>query len=265
MKSIDSRYAPFVKEIEAASGRYRSADVFVDACHCMALSIWSAFCFGKTKMKVEADYKATHDKYNDKEWPHIVNAFVHLISALEDKREEFLGHCMNLFDATNKWNGQVLTPICVSRMMGEMTAPEPRDEVITLHDPCCGAGVLMIEGAETFLEKGWQQRNLCIIAGDIDYRACDMTYIQLSLLGYAGAVQQIDAITLESFGEARFTPGWYMHGFPMRGIKAPSPVLYVEKGQAEAQTPPTPEPPTQPPTPAKEAEPVGNFVQGELF
>ena len=214
------RYKPFVKAIEAASGRYRASDVFVDACHMMALSIWSPLCLGEARRKAEADYRATAEKFDKREFQHICDAFACLVEALADKREEFLGHCMNLFEATNKWSGQVLTPVHLAHMIGRVVAPEPRDEVVRLHDPCCGARVLLIEGAEVFAEKGWRQRNICVVAGDIDYRACDMTYVQLSLLGYAGVVQQADALTLKAFGEARYTPGWYLHGFPMRGIAA---------------------------------------------
>ena len=208
----------FVKTIEAASGKYRAADVFVDACHAMACAIWSPFA--PDVAKAEADYKATRAKYDDKEWAHIINSFTILIDALSEKREEFLGHCMNLFEATNKWNGQVLTPISIAHMMGRVTVEEPRDEVVKLHDPCCGAGVLLVQGAEAFLEKGWEQRNLCVVAGDIDGRACDMCYIQLSLLGYAGVVYHMDALTFKMFGEPRYTPGWYLHAFPMRGVAA---------------------------------------------
>lgn len=220
MNGVLPRYKPFVGEIEAAAGRHRASDVFIDACHMMALSIWSALCFGKAKRKAEDDYAATASKYNAGEMAHICAAYAALVVALEAKREEFLGHCMNLFEATNKWGGQVLTPISLSHMLGRVTAPEPEGKVVTLHDPCCGAGVLVIEGAEAFMERGHEQRNICVVAGDIDYRACDMTYVQLSLLGYAGVVQQADALTVEAYGEARYTPGWYLHCFPMRGICA---------------------------------------------
>ena len=187
----------------------------------MALAIWAPLS-ANDREKVEADYAATKAKYSDDEWRHCATAFALLVEALEAKREEFLGHCMNLFEATNKWGGQVLTPISLSRLMAEITCEEPRDEVVTLHDPCCGAGVLVIEGAEVFMEKGWAQRNLCIVAGDIDGRACDMAYVQLSLLGYAAVVRHQNALTQETFGGSpvRYTPGWYLHNFPMRGISA---------------------------------------------
>ena len=222
MKGVLPRYAPFVREIEAAaSGRHRASDVFVDACHMMALSIWSALCFGEARRKAEADYMATASKYDAGEMAHICEAFAALVEALTDKREEFLGHCLErCFEATAREKGQFLTPVSLSHMMGRMLAPEPRDEVIKLHDPCCGAGVLLVEGAEAHLEKGWKQRNLCVVASDIDCRACDMAYVQLSLLGYAGVVQQADALALKALGPARYTPGWYLHQFPMRGIAA---------------------------------------------
>ena len=84
----------------------------------------------------------------------------------------------------------------------------------------CGAGVLMIQGAEALLRKGWKQRDICVVATDIDYRACDMCYVQLSLLGYAAVVQQVNALTLKAYDVPKYTPGWFLHGFPMRGIRA---------------------------------------------
>lgn len=174
----------------------------------------------RNQAQVEADYEATRSKYDDAEWRHMATAFCLLIDALEGKREEFLGHCMTVLGATNRHNGQFLTPVSVSHMMGAMLAGEPRDEIVTLHDPCCGAGVLMIEGAEAMLEAGWKQCNIRVEAGDIDGRACDMCYVQLSLLGYAGIVRHMDTLTMKEYSEPRYTPGWFMHGFPMRGVAA---------------------------------------------
>ena len=220
--NADSRYKPFVREIEAASGRFRASDVFVDACHLMAADLWRRLCFGEARRKAEADYNATREKFNAEEFDHLANAGAVLIEALEADRHEFLGQCMNLFEATNKWNGQVLTPSSLAQLMGRITAPteEEHGELIRLHDPCCGAGVLLIDGAEEYRKSGHSQADICIVASDIDYRACDMTYIQLSLLGYAACVQQVDALTLKAYGEARYTIGWFLHGFPMRRIAA---------------------------------------------
>lgn len=213
------RHRPFVREIEAAAGRHRAADVFVDACHMMACAIWAPLA--PDREKVEEDYQRTAGKYNADEIGHIAAAFRLLVEALEEDHTEFLGHCLErCFEATNRGNGQFLTPTHISHMMGRMLSGKPDGGVARLHDPCCGAGVLVIEGANAFKEGGWRQGDICVVAGDIDGRACDMCYVQLSLLGYAGVVRHMDAISKEQFDEPRYTPGWFLHGFPLRGIAA---------------------------------------------
>lgn len=220
MKTRHDRYKPFINEIQAASSHRHASEVLADAVHCMAQEMWMALSFGKVRQQAEKDYMETRARFDEAEWKHVVNAFCVLCDALTEKREEFLGHVMEELGATNQHNGQFLTPVHVSSLMGDIVAEEPRDEVIRLHDPCCGAGVLMIQGAEALLKKGWKQRNICVVATDIDHRACDFCYVQLSLLGYAAVVQQVDALTIKPFDVARYTPGWYLHGFPMRGIRA---------------------------------------------
>ena len=215
---LNSRQTEFIKAIEAASVRYRASDVFIDACHCMACALWRPFA--PDGAKVEKDFAATRDKYSAEEFAHIVKAFALLQIALEENRQEFLGECMTSLEATNKANGQFLTPTSISSMIGRVVFNDPQGGVQTLADPCCGAGVLLIEGAEAALRSGHKQHNLCIVAGDIDGRACDMCYVQLALLGYAGVVRHMDALTQEQFGVARYTPGWFLHGFPMRRISA---------------------------------------------
>ena len=80
--------------------------------------------------------------------------------------------------------------------------------------------MLLIEGAEKLLADGVRQSDLVLVAGDIDGRACDISYIQLSLLGYAACVQHMDALSQRRISPDRYTPGWYLHSMPMRGVKA---------------------------------------------
>ncbi len=153
----------------------------------------------------------------------MTRAFSLLMCALDFDRTEFLGHVMErVFNATNQHNGQFLTPVNIATLMGDILVEAPRDEIVRLNDPCCGAGVLVIEGAERFMKRGWEQRDILVDAGDIDGHACDMCYVQLSLLGYAGVVRHQNAMSREYYGTTpiRYTPGWYIHCFPMRGIRA---------------------------------------------
>ncbi len=234
----EDRYKPFANEIVAAAGPRRGGDTFADACRMMALSIWSSVCMDRAP--VEKEWQGLRDKYTDEEYSHICKAFGILIEALEKKREEFLGHVLErIFEATNKHNGQFLTPLSVSKMMGDILVGEPRDEIVTFNDPCCGAGVLVIQGAEAHLKKGWRQMNIFVDAGDVDGRACDMCYVQLSLLGFAGVVRHQDAISREYYGTTpiRYTPGYFMHGFPMRCFR---------QREVPVEIPATPKQPEQP-------------------
>ncbi len=213
----DGRYAPFVKEIEAAAaGGHRAGDALFDAARMMALAIQKPLALSGGD-EIEAEWQRIRDRYSDGEYAHIATAFGLLMDALEEKREEFLGHVMErCFGATNQHAGQFLTPVSVAGMMGRIVSEEPRDEIVTLHDPCCGCGVLVIEGAEKLLERGWEQRNILIDVGDIDIHALDMCYVQLSLLGFAAVVHHRDALRMKALSPDRFTPGYYIHAIPMR-------------------------------------------------
>lgn len=216
---ITERYKPFVQEIEAASGNaHRLTDTFFDTVRMMALSIQKPFMLDGGD-KLEAEWQSIRDRYDDAAYAHQQRAFSLLMCALDFDRTEFLGHIMErVFNATNQHNGQFLTPVNIATLMGDILVEAPKDEIVRLNDPCCGAGVLVIEGAERFLMHGWEQRNIFVDACDIDGHACDMCYVQLSLLGYAGVVRHQNAMSREYYGTTpiRYTPGFYMHAFPMR-------------------------------------------------
>ena len=130
---------------------------------------------------------------------------------------------MEALGAANTHNGQFLTPVCVSRMMagvGCQGIEYTPGKIISLSDPSCGSSVLLIEGAEKLLADGVSQADILVQAGDIDGRACDISYVQLSLLGYAAVVQHMDALAQRRISPDRFTPGYYLHCMPMRRIAA---------------------------------------------
>jgi hypothetical protein len=213
----------FVAGILAAAGSRRPGETLADCCRMMACSIWKPFA--PKPGDVEREYAAIAGRYAKAELEHLANAFGILCEALEARREEFLGGILEReFRATNTANGQFLTPPNIARLMGDCLAPDPGEtgdgRVVRLCDPCCGAGVLAIHAAESFLGRGVRQGDLCVVAGDIDRVACDMCYVQLSLLGYAGVVRHENSLTMERLSEPRYTPGWFLHGFPMRGIAA---------------------------------------------
>ena len=88
--------------------------------------------------------------------------------------------------AANTRNGQFLTPVSVSRFMAQVNCATPPEgyklgDVVRLLDPSCGSSVLLIEGAEQLVSVGVSQSDVLIYTGDIDNRACDISYVQMEL------------------------------------------------------------------------------------
>jgi hypothetical protein len=186
----------------------------------MAISIESPRATGKRHDELENEFSRIRSRYEKEEFSHFPAAFALVMSALDARREDFLGHALEALGASNTRNGQFLTPVCVSRMMAACLYPEvdgyAPGQIVKLNDPACGTSVLLIEGAERLISKGVRQGDLFVVAGDIDLRACDASYVQLSLLGYPAIVQHADALAMQRLSRDRYTPGYFLHRFPMR-------------------------------------------------
>ena len=213
----------FIKEVHAAArGRY-AVEVFADMVRAMAICFEAPLALGERHEELEKEYAQIKGRYTEDEFVHFPIALAMVQMALEKRREDFLGHALEELGAANTHNGQFLTPVCVSRLMAQVGCQGIEytpGKIISLSDPSCGSSVLLIEGAEKLLADGVRQADILIQAGDIDGRACDISYVQLSLLGYAAVVQHMDALAMRRISPDRFTPGYYLHCMPMRRVAA---------------------------------------------
>lgn len=107
----------------------------------------------------------------------------------------------------DKYFGQFFTPYHISTLMARATLlPEvinekkDKDEILTLNDPCCGGGGLMIATLDVLKTSGFNYAYNCFIdCGDIDIRCVHMTYLQLSLSGVPAVVRHQNALTREQW------------------------------------------------------------------
>ena len=218
----DALKKDFLKAVETAAGHRHVVDVFGDMVRAMAIAIESQFTIGERNEQLEREYSAIKERYTPAEFQEFPRALAITAAALELKREDFLGHSLEALGANNTRNGQFLTPVCVSRMVASALCPSldgyTPGKIIKLNDPACGTSVLLIEGAERLISQGVRQADLLVIAGDIDLRACDASYVQLAFLGYPAIVQHMDALAMKRISPDRFTPGYFLHSFPMRRL-----------------------------------------------
>lgn len=170
--------------------------------------------------------------------------------------------------------GQFFTPYNVSKVIAlcgldisgikAKLAADP-DTIITLHEPTCGGGGLIVAAIEELhrqkINYAW---NVFIDCGDIDSRCVHMTYLVLSLLGVPAVVRKGDALMLE-YTENWFTPAYifaYSH-FAKRIAKGgypQSPVVVKSISQSELTG--KNEPPQKAPAPTSQNK---GIIQLSLF
>jgi len=219
--ATDNLKRDFCNCVERAARHRRQSEVFADMVRAMSLAIeGTTLIQADARADIEREYAEIRERYAADEFAEFPKALALTVAALEAAREDFLGHALEALGASNTHNGQFLTPVCVSRMMAACLYPTLDNyapgQIVKLNDPACGTSVLLIEGAERLISQGVRQGDLLVIAGDIDLRACDASYVQLSLLGYPAIVQHADALAMKRLSRDRYTPGYFLHRFPMR-------------------------------------------------
>lgn len=129
-----------------------------------------------------------------------------LVNGLEEETEDFLGSTISeLGQNDSKYRGQCFTPYSVCTMMARMTmqdmTPDPNHR-LTLQEPACGGGAMVIASSDVLKERGFFPWNYYWTCVDIDWRMFACTYIQCSLLGIPATVIHGNTISLEQWESA---------------------------------------------------------------
>lgn len=121
---------------------------------------------------------------------------------------DVLGGIYHELKLNNEWNGQFFTPDCICRMMAQITLPtnefEEKDGPITINEPACGSGTMIIGTVWALQRQHFDYRNKSFfVAQDIDIRCVWMAYIQLSLYGIPAMIIHGNTLTNEKWAQ------WY--------------------------------------------------------
>ena len=148
---------------------------------------------------------------------------------------DFAGEIYMDSGTSNGKAGQFFTPYHVSHLMAscnfdtekmKLEIAEDPDRVITIAEPTCGAGGLIVASMEVLKDAGINYAwNTFVDCGDIDSRCVHMTYLTLSLLGVPAVVRRGDALALD-YSETWYTPA-YIFAWPhfksrLRGGRYPA-------------------------------------------
>ena len=193
----------FVKRFETLCGRHGRWEVWADWVTAAACAI-SCAVDQTHRDEREKIYHSVQQKYTESEMQAMGEMLAMLVEALEENPDQdFLGEVFMVLELSNEHNGQFFTPYDVCRAMtkitiGDVAARVSREGWISVSDPACGAGALLIAFANECRQPGRDvnyQTSVLFVAQDIDFIVGMMCYIQLSLLGCAGYVVIGDTIT----------------------------------------------------------------------
>jgi type I restriction-modification system DNA methylase subunit len=136
---------------------------------------------------------------------------------------DIMGRTYHELELHNKWAGQYFTPYEICRMMAKMNLVDgglqeriERRGFITLQEPACGSGAMVIAFAQEMKDAGFNyQQQLHVTAMDIDAKCCHMAYLQLSLLHIPAVIIHGNTLSLEEYGRW-YTPAHIMGGWGHR-------------------------------------------------
>ncbi len=205
-----------LKMLDKFSSRHHRHEILADC-----FEIW-ALCISNRvdKPQFEAREQRYFDiikKYSKEDLDIIVQMFaevwVLLTSMSAEGFDDYLGQLYMLSDTGNKKAGQFFTPYCVSKMSAQVAlanSEKLKDDIITIYEPACGSGGMILATADTLLNdhKINYTAHSFVMAGDIDSRCVHMCYVQLSLAGIPAIVEQRDALTMELIGGVWKTPAY---------------------------------------------------------
>jgi len=252
----------FIKLLETLKPSKHAYEVFSDWLIMAAATLYS----WKKDENVEQEYLNIAKQYTKEEIEKHAHLLALTVNALEIKKQDFLGEIFTFAELSNERNGQYFTPYNISYMSAKMIMGEsefPKNRVCRINDPTCGAGGMLIAGAEVMEEcKFNYQQNALFIGQDIDARCARMAYIQLTLIGAPAIIYCMNTLSMQTFWQ-RETIGYHMADmdFRLRAESIWEKIREIEQGtQEEIQ-----EEMREEKQPIEINLPRKELVQGELF
>jgi hypothetical protein len=137
----------------------------------------------------EAEYLEEAKRWEKPEMDLFAEAFALLVVEMENQPfEDVLGDCYMEFALSKKgqqWHGEFHTPKPVCDLIARMTLGNveslPAEGPITICEPACGSGAMILSFAEACPPE--IRRRLRVTAIDINRTACDMAFVNTTLWG----------------------------------------------------------------------------------
>lgn len=212
-----------VSLIREATGARTTWDVFSDFVTMAACAISNSVDLAQRE-KREAEYMSLVGRYDHGTAQLFGKMLGALTLALEAEPTDVLGRSFMELEMGSDAHGQYFTPYSVCQLIAQLAIEDDgklqriiaRRGYVSVSEPACGAGAMLIAFAEELRARGHNpQRQMYASAMDVERRAALMCYVQLSLLGIPAEVIVGNALSLE-IRERWYTPMYVLHGWRLR-------------------------------------------------
>jgi type I restriction-modification system DNA methylase subunit len=195
------------------TARYRNRwEVFQDFVTCSALALRNAI---PQDPELEKEYLDIVGKYKKEDVYRFTELISHLVDILQAEPHDALGKLFMDLELGNKYRGQFFTPDSVSQLMAGLQMGGLKEKIaeqgyISLSEPACGAGGMIMAVVKHMIEQGYNpSQHLFVEAWDVDKTAADMCFIQLALWHVPAEIVVGNTLTLE-VREVMHTPSYHM-------------------------------------------------------
>lgn len=209
-----------IDRLNKISGKYSMYEVFSDWIRCCAIAISNSteLIRGNVWQDREKAYRDTMNRYTENEQQLFYEMFGLLTMALEEDTEDVLGKIYMESGMGSKATGQFFTPYHLSKLCAAVAVHElDRDGKYIINEPSCGGGGMIIAAINELKKKGINyQKDVKVVAQDLDWKGVYMCYLQLSLMGVRAVCVQGD--TLERTYQKGYPPDRVMYTPAERGM-----------------------------------------------
>lgn len=202
----------FISLFKKFTHKYNDWQVWQDFIYMTAAALSQPCDFRQER---EDEYMSIIKKYNKAEQDLFPQMLASIIDSFEQEQfADILGDLYMQLEMGNKWKGQFFTPYHMCQLMSALSAENVKAEIdqkgyMSVNDPCCGGGAMLIAFAEhCFNQEVNYQNHVLFAAQDVDPVVAKMCYIQMSLLGMSGYVIIGNTLTQPPTGNSLFpAPG----------------------------------------------------------
>ncbi len=186
-----------------------------------AYSIALPFYTESAKEKLEPVFR----KYKKDDLQRFDQMFSIMVDELETSHYDFLGEIYMLLEMGNARTGQFFTPyhlsLAIAMMnLGDVKSQLQDKEFITIAEPACGSGGMIIAVREVLLNQGCNpSTDIYVEMTDVDELCFMMSYIQIALYGIAARVIHGNSLSMEIYREM-FTPVYFLNNFHFKRVLA---------------------------------------------